>query len=156
MDAIEKSKRDEVVKEALSWIGTPYHHRGSVKGIGADCAMMPYMVYRKTVLIPEIEIENYPHDWHLNREAERYLKYLTDHGTEVETPLPGDFVIFQFGRCFSHGAVVINWPVVVHAFIKIGTILEDVEKAGWLNKTSEGTGLEKYRPRKFFTLWSKQ
>jgi len=30
-------KREQVVKEALSWIGTPYVHQASLKLIGVDC-----------------------------------------------------------------------------------------------------------------------
>ncbi len=28
----------EVVRVARTWLGTPYHHQGRVKGAGVDCA----------------------------------------------------------------------------------------------------------------------
>jgi NlpC/P60 family putative phage cell wall peptidase len=28
---------EEVIAEARSWVGTPYHHQAMLKGIGADC-----------------------------------------------------------------------------------------------------------------------
>ena len=33
--------RAAVVKEAESWIGTPFHHAARVKGAGIDCLMLP-------------------------------------------------------------------------------------------------------------------
>ena len=32
--------RDDILREARSWIGTPFHHQQCVKGIGVDCAML--------------------------------------------------------------------------------------------------------------------
>lgn len=29
--------REEWVKQARTWIGTPFHHQGRLKGVGADC-----------------------------------------------------------------------------------------------------------------------
>lgn len=31
------SKNLEAVTEALTWLGTPYHHQGRIKGVGVDC-----------------------------------------------------------------------------------------------------------------------
>ena len=45
---------------------------------------------------------------------------------------PGDFVIYKFDRCFTHGAIVIEWPLIVHAVVGYGVILSDGEKEGTL------------------------
>ena len=29
--------RDDVVAVARTWLGTPYHHQASLKGVGTDC-----------------------------------------------------------------------------------------------------------------------
>ena len=39
--------RNRVCRIARSWLGTPYHHMGRVKGAGVDCAMFPLEVYRE-------------------------------------------------------------------------------------------------------------
>ena len=31
------NKNQLAVAEALTWLGTPYHHQGRVKGVGVDC-----------------------------------------------------------------------------------------------------------------------
>jgi len=40
------SARDAIVAEARSWIGTPYHHQASLKGIGCDCLGLLRGVWR--------------------------------------------------------------------------------------------------------------
>jgi len=30
-------ERTDIINEARSWVGTPYHHQGRLKGIGCDC-----------------------------------------------------------------------------------------------------------------------
>jgi cell wall-associated NlpC family hydrolase len=44
-------------------------------------------------------------------------------------PLPGDVAVFKFGRTFSHGAIVLAWPRVVHAFVRTGTVYGEATKA---------------------------
>ena len=47
----EQEQRDLVVKEAYSWIGTPYHHQAMIKGVGVDCALILLAVFREAGLI---------------------------------------------------------------------------------------------------------
>jgi cell wall-associated NlpC family hydrolase len=136
-------QRMAVVAEARAWLGTPYHHAARVKGAGVDCAMLPAAVYRAAGLIPEFAVVHYPPDWHLHRDAERYLDIVARHATEIAAPTgPGDFVLYRWGRCFAHGAIVIAWPHIVHAVIHVGVVLDRCD-AGKLAD----------RPRRFFTLW---
>ena len=44
----------------------------------------------------------------------------------------GDFVVFRFGRTFSHGAIVLGWPLVIHSAIPHGVLLADAERDGEL------------------------
>jgi phage terminase large subunit-like protein len=50
---------------------------------------------------------------------------------------------FAWGRCFAHGAIVVAWPLIIHAVVHVGVVLDD------------GTdGRLKGRVRRYFTLWS--
>ena len=174
--------RAAVIRCARTWLRTPYHHLGRVKGAGVDCAMLLAEIYAEAGLVPPLAIPHYPPDWHLHRESERYLGVLLDHAVEYlpaiagtdhphpnpppsrgreweggELPtrpvLPADIALWRFGRCFSHGAVVVDWPVVIHAYLGRGCVLEDVDKAEWLSRIGEGRDAQaKPRPVKFFTL----
>jgi Cell wall-associated hydrolases (invasion-associated proteins) len=130
---------------ARSWLGTPYHHKGRVRGAGVDCAMFPLEVYREAGLIPDLDIPFYPQDWHLHRAEEIYLGIVQRFAVETQhaaSPQPGDFVLYHFGRTWSHGAIVLDWPLIIHAVIGRGVILSDGEREGML------VG----RKRRFFSL----
>jgi cell wall-associated NlpC family hydrolase len=146
------TERAAVVAEARAWLRTPYHHMGRVKGAGVDCATLLAEVFARAGVIEPVAIPFYPPDWHLHRDAERYLGFVLDHAREIAgDPLPADIALWRFGRCFSHGAIVIDWPVVIHAYAGKGCILEDVSSARWLSQMG-GRGNSQPRPVKFCRL----
>jgi cell wall-associated NlpC family hydrolase len=120
----EAEARTALVAEALSWEATPYHERARIKGVGVDCAQFPAAVYEAVGLIPHIE-PDYCAQWMLHRDEERFLAWVLPHAREIGRELlgPGDFGIWKFGRTFSHGAIVIDPPVVIHAVIRGGGVI---------------------------------
>lgn len=122
---MDSSSRDRILTEALSWIGTPWHHQGRIKGVGVDCAMFLCEVYERAGLVPHIDPRPYSQDWHFHRSEEKFLSWVTDYGEEINTPEPGCVAIFKFGRCFSHGAIVTNWPMVIHSYTYVGVREQD-------------------------------
>src|SRR4030081_3897345 len=99
--------RASVVREAESWIGTPFHHAARIKGAGIDCLMLLAEIYDRAGAAPHIAPPFYVPYWHLPRDAERYLEGLCRYASEIsDPPLPGDIALFRFGRTFSHGAIV--------------------------------------------------
>lgn len=117
--------RTAVIQEAAEWIGTPYHHAARVKGAGVDCLQILAAVYRATGVIGDVEIPYYVADWHLHRDAERYMEGLLQYAHPVDAPLPGDIALFRFGRTYSHGAIVTEWPRLIHAYWQIGVVRGD-------------------------------
>lgn len=117
--------RAAVVCEAYTWLGTPYHHQARVKGVGVDCAMILADVYHACGLIPDIDPRPYPADWHLHRDEERYLGWIKQYTHQVDVPKPGDIALYKFGRCVSHGAIVVEWPLILHSYIGEGVLLSD-------------------------------
>jgi cell wall-associated NlpC family hydrolase len=80
--------------------------------------------------------------WHLHRSEELYLETIAPFVQELSltsraergSPIslntaegiqPADFVVFKFGRTFSHGAIVVAWPLVIHSYIPHGVTLAD-------------------------------
>jgi len=119
--------RASVVAEARSWIGTPFHHAGRVKGPagGVDCLMLLAEVYERAGVVGRLTPPFYVPDWHLHRNAERYVEGLLAHARPTQCPLPGDIAVFRFGRTFSHGAIVTEWPRLVHAYWQQGVVAGD-------------------------------
>ncbi len=135
MTELETQQRQAVIAEALTWIGTPYHHEAEVKGEGVDCAKLLRAVYSSTGMIPDIKIPHYPPDWHMHRSDEKYLAYILDYTLPAQPPyLPGDVVTYRFGRCVSHAAIVIDWPKIIHSFREAGCVVVDSAAQPYLLK----------------------
>lgn len=143
----EAEDRARVVAEAIAWEKTPYAHMGRIKGAGCDCAMFPAEVYAAAGVIPPLgEIPYYPEQWNLHRDAERYLEVVLRYAREVVEPTgPGDFVLWRWGRTLSHGAIILDWPRIVHSVKPHGVIQDDARRNALLADPN--------RERKFFTLW---
>jgi NlpC/P60 family putative phage cell wall peptidase len=139
----EQEQRELVVKEALSWIGTPYHHQAMVKGSGVDCAMILIGVYKNCGLIDNVKLPEYSTQWHLHRDEEKYLETISQYLKPTKDPKPGDVALFKFGRTVSHSAILIDYPTVVHAYNRVGVILDDMTN-----------GKLKDRLHGFYTYWS--
>lgn len=146
----DDDQRARVVAEARSWLRTPYHHHGAVKGAGVDCAMLPYAVYTACGAIAPFAFDaSYAPQWHLHHGAERYLDIVAARAREVAAPPgPGGFALFKFGRVFSHGAIVLQWPLILHSALGVGVVTDDAERSGWF-RTPNGAP----RERRFFDLW---
>lgn len=138
-------RREDVIVEAMTWLRTPYHHRGTIRGVGVDCAQFPMQVYAACGFLEAFDPGEYPPDWHLHRSDERYLGAVRARAREIDPPSAdvGDFVIFRIGRCFAHGAIVVSWPRIIHAV---------VDRCVMLDEATNGRLSE--RPLKAFTLWS--
>lgn len=152
---MQVAERQRVVSVARSWLGTPYHTGGRVKGPqgGIDCLTLLAEVFTEAGLVPRIPIPYYPADWHLHRSVERYLEGLLKYTLEIEgPPQPGDIALWKFGRCFSHGAIVIAWPQVIHAYVGSAVKYENAETAEWLKCIGEGSERGKPRPVRFFSV----
>jgi cell wall-associated NlpC family hydrolase len=108
--------RQQVVLCALQWVRTPYHHQGRVKGVGVDCAGLGMGVFQACGLVPAIDAGNYPPDWNLHHDTERLADWVEQFATRHHhRPQPGDVVLYRFGRAFGHLAIVVDWPLIVHA-----------------------------------------
>lgn len=147
----EQAERERVVKTALSWERTPYRHMGRVKGAGADCLTFLAETFIEAGLIEKIPVPFYPKDWMNHRSAERYVEGVLQYTKEISTPpLPGDIIVWKVGRCFSHGALVIDYPRIIHAQAGVGVMQENAN-AAWLTHESNG----RPRQRRVFSFWGK-
>ena len=146
----EVLQRQKVIDEARSWIRTPYHSCARVKQVGVDCAQLPAAVYEAAGMIPHIPVDPYSHQWHLHQSKEVYLNMVLNHAREFKgPPQSGDFVLFKLGRVHAHGAIVTQWPHIVHA-VSVGFI--GVVESNVMREPFAGDLLINRSPR-FFTLW---
>ena len=129
----EPDGRAAVVAEAMTWISTPWHHNSAIKGVGVDCARFPLAVYSGVGLIEPFDPKAYARDHMLHSDEERYLGVVLGLGLGAEIKVtdvgPGDLLVWKFGRVFSHGALVTDWPQVIHATVKDAmVVLADADR----------------------------
>lgn len=120
-------QRALIIKEARSWLGTPYHSCADVRGAGVDCGMLLVRVFVDTGLCESFDPRPYAEDWHLHRSEEKYLGFVVERLKEVAEPQPGDVVVFRYGRCYSHGAIITKVVplTIIHAFQPAGLVFEE-------------------------------
>lgn len=111
--------RAAVLAEAESWIGTPYRHQASLKGVGCDCLGLLRGIWR-ALHGEEPEIAPpYAPDWAEAGGDETLLAAATRH--LIALPLadarPGDVVLFRWraGLPFKHCAIVGPGDALIHA-----------------------------------------
>ena len=63
----------DVVDLARDWIGTPYHHQGSCKGIGTDCLGLIRGLWREIYGAEPAVVPNYTSDWSEPSQSETLL-----------------------------------------------------------------------------------
>ncbi len=145
----ETEKRQQIIKSALSFQRTPYHHRGAIKGVGVDCLTFIMLVYQEVGLIGKVDLPYYPSDFNMHDRDETYLRGVLQYGREVEKPKSGDIVLYKFGKKYAHSAIVIEWPLIIHAYSGGNVRLEDAEKCAFLRFGAEN----KIREHKFLSMW---
>ena len=111
--------RGRIVASARGWIGTPYRHQGSLRGVGCDCLGLVRGVWRE-VIGPEPEAPGaYAADWAEACGFER----LAEAGARHFTPLAvlefgaGDVLLFRWrdGVPAKHAAIATSPHSMVHA-----------------------------------------
>jgi len=108
----------------MTWLRTPWMHRGRVKGVGVDCAQFVIKAYADAGVIADFDTGEYPRDWHIHRDEERFLTFVPRFAREIELAQigPGDLVLCKIGRVFSHGVIVVDWPLGIHAAVNEGCV----------------------------------
>ena len=140
--------RPAILAEARSWLRTPFHDGVGIKGHGTDCMWFAYRVYLACGVCPEVKIPSYSPQFLMHRDDDPFLREIAPYSHEIAAPEPGDFVIWKFGRCYAQSAIVIRWPVIIHAHKPAGMVIEDNAVHNHL-LARDKHGI---RPHKFFAV----
>jgi NlpC/P60 family putative phage cell wall peptidase len=109
----------EVVREARAWIGTPFRHQASLRGVGCDCLGLVRGVWR-ALLGPEPEaVAAYAVDWAEATGVETLLDAAGRHlrPADPARPAMGDVLVFRFreGVPAKHVGIATVQGFMVHA-----------------------------------------
>ena len=110
-------QRQLVITEANSWLGTPFSERACIKKVGIDCGQFLIACYSAAgIPVPSVnELPFCKHGWSLNKDDERYYQIITKFAKPVSNPEPGIICMLRIGRSWAHSAIIVDWPMVIHA-----------------------------------------
>jgi NlpC/P60 family putative phage cell wall peptidase len=127
-------KREDIVRAARGWIGTPYHHQASVRGAGADCLGLVRGVWRELYGHDAEASPPYTRDWAEASGRETMLEAARRHFDEVPIAgaRAGDVIVFRLRRGFvaKHAAILTGDATMVHA-MEGGAAAEVALSAWW-------------------------
>ena len=113
-----QKRRADIVEEARSWIGTPYLHQASAKGVGCDCLGLVRGVWRAQFGDEPEAMPAYSADWAERNSAETLLAAARRHLIPSVAPLPGDVLLFRMApdAPMKHCAIMTAPDRIVHAY----------------------------------------
>jgi NlpC/P60 family putative phage cell wall peptidase len=115
----QSNKRLRIIAEARSWIGTPYQHQASLKGVGCDCLGLVRGVWRAIYQAEPERPPPYSRDWAevdgretLAEAAERHMTAIAI--TDISH---GELLLFaMMAQCpAKHCAILVAPDRMVHA-----------------------------------------
>jgi NlpC/P60 family putative phage cell wall peptidase len=110
---------DQIIDEARSWIGTPYRHHASLKGVGCDCLDLLRGVWRAVLGAEPETPPPYAPDWAEAGGSEALLAAARRHFVEMNRKdmQPGDVLLFRWraGLPAKPCAVATAPDLMVHA-----------------------------------------
>lgn len=132
---ITEEQGKKIAEAAKSWLGTQHINGARVKGHGVDCGMLLIAALEDSGTIEKngIPIKPYSNEWHLHHSEEWFLFYVQEYCDQVEDLKPGDFMMYQYGRCISHAGVYIGNGVLCHSVIGQGVILTELNDVMFLD-----------------------
>jgi len=113
---IKKIKKEDIIEEARTWLGTPYRHQGRVKGVGCDCGGIVIGVAKEL----GIEIKDYegygkmPHGGTMKKLLDSQFQ-----SVPIEEVQIGDILLMKIVRDPQHLALVTDYGML-HCYTQLG------------------------------------
>jgi NlpC/P60 family putative phage cell wall peptidase len=116
--------REQIVAAARGWIGTPYHHQASVKGVGCDCLGLIRGLWRELLGDEPETLPAYTRDWGDVTGSEPLLAVACRHLlplAHVDLAQPGDMLVFRMqAGVAKHAGVLADEEHFIHAVEELG------------------------------------
>jgi len=103
---------DALVKIARSYLGTPWHHAGRLRGVGVDCIGLVAETHREAGHAVSDSL-----DYSMYDEYDRLLSVLDTHATRVDGELQGgDILVFRARLMDNHCGLYTENGHFIHAY----------------------------------------
>lgn len=118
MEQIEKVAR--ILRVARSWLGTPYQHQASLKGVGCDCLGLVRGIWREVEGKEPESTPAYSSTWAEVNSREQLLDASSRHFAEVPTMAIqlGDVIVFRIRprSAAKHMGILSETNKFIHAY----------------------------------------
>ena len=122
-----------IIAAARSWLGTPYRHQASLKGVGCDCLGLVRGVWREVIGPEPQPLPPYSASWAESEAGEM----LAEAGSRFLVPrpgrefLPGDVLLFRWraGYAAKHAGIATARDHMIHA--QDGACVSEVPLERW-------------------------
>jgi len=132
--------RADIVRQARSWIGTPYRHQASLVGVGTDCLGLVRGVWRALYGCEPAVLPPYTRDWAEASGRETLLEAARQHLVETDctNAEPGDVLIFRLRPALpaKHVAILATAATMIHAME--GAPVAEVAVVPWWRRRLAG------------------
>ncbi len=132
--------RAHVITLARDWLGTPYHHQASLRGVGTDCVGLIRGIYREFHGSEAQALPAYTRDWAEGSGRETLLEAARRHLVEIAPfeAQPGDVLVFRWRRntLAKHCAILSKPTAMIHALE--GAPVTEVALTSWWRRHIAG------------------
>lgn len=124
-------KTENIVRIAQSWVGTPYHHQASLKGVGCDCVGLVRGVYRELYGVEPPELINYSSDWGDANGNESMVIAANKYLVPTTEPGPGSVILLRWAkhRVAKHCMILSFNGKAIHAYQR--SPVTEIKLSGW-------------------------
>jgi NlpC/P60 family putative phage cell wall peptidase len=125
--------RLDITRAARQWVGTPYHHRASLRQVGCDCIGLVRGLWRELYGSEPESPGPYTGDWSEATGNEALLLAASRNlrPVPVQDAKPGDILIFRIrgDAVAKHAAVLVEDGRMIHA--QEGVPVSEVALGAW-------------------------
>jgi len=116
-----------VLTLAEGWIGTPYRHQASTKGVGCDCLGLIRGLWRELYGEEPEQTPAYAPDWAERSGQDRLLDAAGRHFLSLASfaeAMPGDLLLFRFRAHYAakHVGLLGDEGQFIHAYEQAGVV----------------------------------
>jgi NlpC/P60 family putative phage cell wall peptidase len=124
-----------VVTAARRWVGTPFRHGASLRGVGCDCLGLVRGIWRELVGPEPEDLAPYPPDW-AGLGDERLAEAIARHCPPADAIAPGVIVLLRWRARLpaGHCAVATGPDAIVHAHA--GAAVAEVALHPWRRRVA--------------------
>ncbi len=132
--------RTDITRLARGWLGTPYHHRASLRQVGCDCIGLVRGLWREIYADEPESPGPYTGDWAEATGNEALLSAAGRHLRQISSVAmqPGDVLIFRVNTfaVAKHAAILVEDGRMIHA--QEGVPVSEVHLGPWWRRRIAG------------------